>query len=84
MPLEHQVRAFSFANDLDQTGYFQFLHVMGNRRRAHAMSLKQDAARHRIAASADLLEDLVAPRFGQSAADQGKLAVCQPSRFDAG
>jgi len=73
--LENQVRAFSFARNFNQPGRFQFFDVMRNGCSAHAMRLQQNAAGHRIAAGADLLEDLVPPGFGQCAANRGKLSI---------
>ena len=51
--------------------------MMRNGGSAYAVGLKQDATRHRITGSADLLQDLIASWFSQSTADQSKLAICQ-------
>lgn len=73
--LQNQIRTFSFACNFNQAGHLQFFYVMGNSCGAHMMGLQQNAAGHGIAACADLLENLIAPGLGQSAANQRKLPI---------
>src|SRR5437773_7991576 len=54
---------------------------MGDRRGAHVVGSLQLAARKRAVAGADLLENLVAARFGQRAGDPRKLPVRQATGF---
>lgn len=75
--LEDEVYKFAFPNDLDQTGRFKLFNVMRQGRGAHIMSFVQDAAGRRLGTGADLLEDLITARLGQSAGNLRKLPVCQ-------
>ena len=65
------------ARDFHQAGRFQLLDVMRDRRGAHVVGSLQFGARKRAIAGADLLENLVAARFGQRAGDPRKLPIRQ-------
>src|SRR4029077_16250948 len=69
------VHELAFANDVDQAGRFQLLDVMRKGRGAHLMGPVQDAAGGRVGASADLLEDPIASRFGQGPGDSPERLV---------
>ena len=75
--LEDQVGALALADDLDQAGRLQLLDVMGDRRRAHAVRLVQDAAGHRARVGPDLHKEPITARFGQCTGDPRKLLVAQ-------
>src|SRR5438309_4892454 len=75
------VHELARADDLHQAGRFQLLDVMRDRRGAHIVGSVQLAAGERAVAGADLLEDLIAPWFGQRASDPRKLPIRQATEF---
>jgi hypothetical protein len=74
--LENEVRELPLADDLDEAGGLQLLHVMGDGRGAHLLRLGQAATGGRIGRAADVTEHLVAARFSKGAGDQRELSVC--------
>jgi hypothetical protein len=58
--------------------------MMRKRRGADRMTLLQNGASQGIGAAADLLQHLIASRFGKSAGNQRELSVCQLSFFGGG
>lgn len=79
--LEDEVHELAFANDMDQAGRLQLFDVMREGRGAYVVGLVQDAAGTRVVGGPDLLEDLIASRFGQGAGDPRNLPVRQSSIF---
>jgi len=79
--LQEKVHELALANDLDEAGRLQLLDMMGEGGGAYGVGLVQDAARQGIVRGSDLLEDLVASRFGQGAGDARELPIRQSAVF---
>lgn len=75
--IHHEIHELAFARGFHQAGCFEFLDVMGQRCRADIVRFQDGTALDRFIASADLLEDLIAPRFRQGARNPCKLLLCQ-------
>ncbi len=79
--LEDEVHELALAHDMDQASRLQFLDVMRECRGADVVGFVQDAAGTRVDGGPDLLEDLIASRFGQGAGDPRELPVRQSTVF---
>ncbi len=75
--LQNEIGEFAFTNDLDQSGGFQFFHMMRKGGGAYPVRFVKDGAGRRAFAGPDLLEYLVASRLGQGARDARELPVRQ-------
>lgn len=76
--LKLEAHALAFAGDFDKAGIFQFLDVVGKCGCGDRMPLAHIAAQDASAFRANLLQDFVAARIGESLGDEAELALGEP------
>ena len=77
--LQNQARELPLAHHLDQTSLFEFLNMVRDGSGTDLLHFFQFAALHGVRLPADLLQDVIAARFGERAGDFGKLRIGQRS-----
>lgn len=73
--LEGEVGEFAAALNADETGGFEFLHMVGERGGADGLRLGNATTGRGALAASDLGEDFIAARFGERLGDEGELLV---------
>lgn len=81
---QREAGVLAMALDVDEAGVLELFHVMGKGGRADGLLFGEAGAGRGAFIAADLGEDFVAARFGESLGDKGELLVGEADGLFAG